>query len=117
MTYIAMFNRKYRRQFEALVKDKTWQRMKREYGTVQAAALVISKCHKVYSRRKATPQREKSTRNFVMGSLTRPDIYGAVQFKIGKSKKAILDKGHSELIVWGVRRARRKKRTRRRVLR
>jgi len=117
MTYIVWFNRKYQRQFEVVVKKKLWKWMEEKYGTVAAAGLLLSHMHKVRHKKDVTPKSERSAQNFILGSLTRPDIFGAPVIRIGKSKKAILDRGQSELVLKGTkvkRYARKKRKTHRR---
>lgn len=101
MTYIVWFNRKYQRQFEAVVKDSVWKAYKQKYGTLQAAVILVRKAFRVKSRRRNTGKRGRSASEFILGSYTRPDIYGAPIIKIGKSRKAVLDRGHSELVFRG----------------
>lgn len=115
MTYIVWFNRKYRRQFEAVIKDKTWKAYQRKYGVVEAAVILVSHLHRVKSKRHKTARKESSARKFIMGSYTRPDIFGSPIIKIGKSKKSVLDRGHSELAFKGVKPYAGREKTRRRL--
>jgi hypothetical protein len=99
MTYIVWFNRKYRRQFEAVVKGSVWKAYKEEYGTRDAAVILVSRAFRIKSMKRNTSKRGRLAKKFILGSITRPDIYGEPTIKIGKSKKAVLDRGHSELVL------------------
>lgn len=117
MTYLVWYNKKYKRQFEAVVKDKEWKAAKKKYGSAAAAAILVAHLHKVKSRKNISEKRERTASNFVLGSLIRPDIFGEPVIKVGRSKKSVLDKGHSELIVTstekrGIRSEQRRKRRR-----
>jgi hypothetical protein len=104
MTYIVWYNTKYRRQFEAVVSQRVWQSYKGKFGAAGAAAILVSRLHRIKSGRKTTVNSERAASHFVLGSLIRPDIFGAPIIKVGKDKKAILDRGRSELVVISTRR-------------
>lgn len=103
MTYIVWYNTKYKRQFEAVVPRDEWNKMKATYGVAGAAALLVAGTHRVKSRKRATTKRRASATSFIIGSITRPDIYGSPIIKVGATKKQILDRGRSELIVTSTR--------------
>lgn len=105
MTYIVLYNTKYRRQFEAVVPREEWIKFKTSYGDAGAAAILVAGVHRVKGRKRATSRRQASATNFIIGSFTRPDIYGSPVIKVGRTKKEVLDRGRSELIVTSTRRA------------
>lgn len=102
MVYIVFFNKKYGKQFEAVINREDWNEVVSKYGHAYAAALVITGCHKIKSKKNVTKEKQSSFGVFVFGSVERPDIFGAPLIKIGKSKKEILEKGirgRSEFLV------------------
>jgi hypothetical protein len=102
MPFIVLYNKKYKRQFEALVKKETWDKYVKRYGILEASIILLSKFHKVKSWKRTTPETERSSRKFMIGMIVRSDIYGEPIIKIGKSKKEVLDMGHSELVLRGI---------------
>lgn len=109
MTYIVWFNRKYQRQFETVIKGSVWKSLKQKYGTRDGAVIAVSRTFRIKSSRRNTSKRARLAKRFILGSIVRPDIYGAPIVKIGKSKKAVLDRGHSEIEFRGVKKICRKR--------
>ena len=97
--HIVLFNRKYRRQFEAVVSQRVWDKNRKAYGFVGAATLLIAECHRIHRKKGSTTKRESTARMFIIGSLVRPDIYGTSYIKVGRSKKEILERRFGELAI------------------
>lgn len=97
--YIVWFNMKYKRQFEAVVPKEDWDECRRKHGTAGAVVHLIIGQHRVKNKNKVTKRSQRSVQAFVTGSIVRPDTYGPAWFKVGKSKRAVLEMGHSELLV------------------
>lgn len=99
MVYMVIFNRKYRRQFEAVVSKEDWQHYKSRYGAGMAVAILIAGLHRVKDRGRKTRKREESYRHFILNMFYRPDVFGTPIVKVGKTKAEVLHKGHSEFVI------------------
>jgi hypothetical protein len=105
MTYIVWYNTLYEKQFEAVVSRDEWQKAKVDYGERLAAGILVSECYKVKSKKNVTKKRDRAASGLIIGSLVRPDIFGPAIIKVGRNKKEVLDRGHSELIVSSTKKA------------
>jgi len=66
---------------------------------LNAVTILLCNRHRIRSRQRVTGKRERSVRQFVVGSMTRPDIFGEAIIKIGNSKKELLQRRHGEISV------------------
>jgi hypothetical protein len=105
MTYIVWYNTKYDRQFEVVVPRKVWLKYKATYGAAGAASILVAGLHRPKSRKNVTTRRKASATSFVIGSMTRPDIYGPHIIKVGATKKAVLERKGEELLITRSRRS------------
>lgn len=99
MVYMVIFNKKYHRQFEAVISREEWQRYKAKYGAAWAVAIIIAGLHRIKSKKNVTKKTEESYRHFILNQFYRPDIFGTPMVKVGKNKKEVLDRNRSEFYV------------------
>ena len=105
MKYIAIYNTRYKRQFEAVVTTTSWADYTRKYGVGRAEVELLIEHYRPKKRKNVTKGRSWAVERFIRGSTIRPDIYGSIVIKRGQSKKAVLEKKHAEVVITSTRKA------------